>query len=242
MRIFEIKTQHEKLKQLKKFAEWSIGQLGIKKQPNIRYSNDIGEVKDNRTFGSTRSDGEVWVYVGNRNTADVMRTLVHELVHISQFERGTAFDGMGSIKEKQIEDEANALAGRIMRVYGKKHSDIYESKNLRQEESSALNSAYVIPGLPNSDFYKQYRFGVALAGAKGKKNREQEPPDLGASSTWGESMIVIGYGDGIEDIIDDALRSIGMKGSAKVLTSTKHSEESNTVAKGSPVQGFKGFN
>ena len=35
----------------------------------------------------------------------------------------------------------------------------------------ALPGTYTLPELPNSDFYAQYRFGVALAGAKGAKQR-----------------------------------------------------------------------
>lgn len=310
MRINEINNQPSKLAMVKKFADWAIDHLGIKQPPSINYSNDLDKVKDNRTFGSTRSDGAVWVHVGNRNAADVMRTLVHELIHVLQFEKGTATNDMDEDQRQDIEDEANALAGRIMREYGKIDSKIYESKKkskpcclelkqellkhkktdydsidkmmtriakkhsitpkqlhdfwqaeykmspddwikgqlnkleeakLRPDMQSALNSAYVIPGLPNSDFYKQYRFGVAMAGAKGRANREQEPQDLGASSAWGESMIVVGYADGVDEYIDDALKSIGMKGSAKVLTSSKHSHETDSTSTKSPVKGFKGF-
>jgi len=308
MRFNEIK-QPSKLSQVQKFERWACKKLGLVDLPSIKYSDDVELAKKQRTFGSTRSDGTVWVHVGNRTVADVCRTLVHELIHVQQFQEGTATDDMDEEQRQQIEDEANSKAGRIMREYGKLDASIYESKKqsrpccvelkaallknkktdydsidrmmgtiakrhditpkqlhdywqseykmspddwikdnlklteakLRPEQSSALDSAYIIPGLPNSDFYKQYRFGVALAGAKGRKYRDQEPPDLGASSAWGESMIVVGYGDGVDEYIDDALKSIGMKGSAKVLTSTKPSEESKSVPKGSPVKPFKGY-
>ena len=41
--------------------------------------------------------------------------------------------------------------------------------------SRALPSTYSIPALPNSDFYKQYRFGVAIAGARSAEQRKTEP-------------------------------------------------------------------
>ena len=72
----------------------------------------------------------------------------------------------------------------------------------------ALPGTYTIPGLPNSDFYKQYRFGVALAGARGQMEREQDsipPYDFEKETPWGENMIVSAYMDGyIEQDIDYA--------------------------------------
>jgi len=128
MRLHEIKNQQQKVDQLKKFAEWTISQLGIESPPSINYGNDLGHVMKNRSFGSTRSNGEIWVHVGNRNVADICRTLCHELIHHSQFEKGTAFDGMDDEQTQKIEDDANSKAGRIMRTYGKLDATIYESK------------------------------------------------------------------------------------------------------------------
>jgi Zn-dependent peptidase ImmA (M78 family) len=128
MRITEIKTQQQKVDELKKFAEWAIGELGIDVPPSIKYGSDITQVKKRRTYGSTRSDGHIWVYVGDRSPADVMRTLAHELVHHKQFQQGSAFDGMDEEQTQKIEDEANYQAGRMMRVYGKMDDSIYESR------------------------------------------------------------------------------------------------------------------
>lgn len=128
MRIQEIKTQQEKVEQIKRFAEWAIDHLEIESPPDIRYGNDLGQVKSKRTFGSTSSTGDIWVHVGNRNTADGMRTLAHELTHHRQFEQGIATNGMDDEQRLEVEDEANAIAGRMMRAYGKQHESIYESK------------------------------------------------------------------------------------------------------------------
>ena len=49
---------------------------------------------------------------------------------------------------------------------------------LSVDVSRALPGTYTIPGLPNSDFYAQYRFGVAMAGVRGQLERAQDsiPP------------------------------------------------------------------
>jgi Zn-dependent peptidase ImmA (M78 family) len=141
MRISEIKDQQTKVEQVRKFADWAIEQLNIETPPAIKYGNDMTQVNNNRSFGSTRSNGDVWVHVGNRNPADIMRTLVHELIHVKQFELGNATDTMDDEQRQNIEDVANALAGRIMRIYGKEHEEIYESaKKLNSIISEALSS------------------------------------------------------------------------------------------------------
>jgi len=108
----------------------------------------------------------------------------------------------------------------------------------------ALPGTYTIPGLPNSDFYKQYRFGVALAGARGQIEREQDsipPYNFEKETPWGENLIVSAYMDGyIEQDIDYAMKETGVEG-GKRLISTKKSEEAVDVVKGSPVKAFKGY-
>jgi hypothetical protein len=115
---------------------------------------------------------------------------------------------------------------------------------LSVDVSRALAGTYIIPGLPNSDFYKQYRFGVALAGARGQIDRMQDsipPYNFEKETPWGENMIVSSYMDGdIEKDIDYAMKETGVPGK-KVLISTNKSEEAPDVVKNSPVKAFKGY-
>jgi len=138
MRIYEIKQLQSKVDRVKRFAAWAIKELAITGEPKIEYGNDMGRVKTHRTFGSTTSNGAIWTHIGNRNTADIMRTLCHELVHFKQFEDGTATNGMDDEQRLRVEDEANAVAGRLMRAYGKQHEDIYESAVNKQLERQLL--------------------------------------------------------------------------------------------------------
>lgn len=127
MRINELKQSSVKIDDLNRFADWVCDQLKIETMPNIKYGTDLDEVKKKRTFGTTHGNGNIWVYINNRNTADTMRTLCHELIHHKQFEIGTAHDDMSDDENQYVEDEANAIAGRMMREYGAQHSNIYES-------------------------------------------------------------------------------------------------------------------
>jgi hypothetical protein len=107
----------------------------------------------------------------------------------------------------------------------------------------ALPGAFKIPALKNQDPYLQYRFGVAIAGAKGAKQRREDgvPPFDGKESVFGENEIVVSYDPHVVDYIHDALRAMGMPPSDAVQIGTMASEEATDVDTRSPVTGFKGY-
>ena len=114
---------------------------------------------------------------------------------------------------------------------------------ITQDVGLALPGAFKIPALKNQDPYLQYRFGVAIAGAKGAAQRAQDgvPPFDGKESVFGENEIVVSYDPHVVDYIHDALRAMGMPPSDAVQIGTMASEEATDVDKVSPVKGFKGY-
>ena len=107
----------------------------------------------------------------------------------------------------------------------------------------ALPGAFKIPALKNQDPYLQYRFGVAIAGAKGAAQRAKDnvPNFDGKESVFGENEIVVSYDPHVVDYIHDALRAMGMPPSDAVQIGTMKSEEATDVDKVSPVKAFKGY-
>jgi hypothetical protein len=107
----------------------------------------------------------------------------------------------------------------------------------------ALPGAFKIPALKNQDPYLQYRFGVAIAGAKGAAQRAKDDvPDFdGKESVFGENEIIVSYDPHVVDYIHDALRAMGMPPSDAVQIGTMASEEAPDVEKTSPLKGFKGY-
>lgn len=246
MRLTEIKNLDRKIRQLKRFAQWAMTELDIETPPKIEYGHDIERVHRDRTYGSTKGGGHIWVHVGNRTPADAMRTLCHELVHHRQFELGIAHDSMTDEEELAVEDQANALAGRMMRQWGKRHGDIYESRtgSLTHEVADSLPQAFVIPALDSGNPYMQYKFGVAIAGARGAPGRALDniPPfkqsDL--PEVFSDKEVVISFDPHIDQIIDAAMKELGIPGGKRRI-GVKGSRESTDVYNVSPVRGFKGF-
>lgn len=101
---------------LDSFVSFASEKLGIKSLPNIRYKDD----KDNYNSFAAYHPGhkDISVTVNGRHPMDVFRSVAHELVHHSQNEFGRLYDGAGETGSP-IEDEANYMAGRIMRLYAK---------------------------------------------------------------------------------------------------------------------------
>jgi len=111
------------------FIKYSIKNLGLQSPPSsltLSYDND--QAKERRSFGYFDPNSKkIWVYVKNRNMADILRTLAHELVHRKQEEDGRLDINSGKTGSP-IEDEANALAGVLLRNFGKINNSIYEHK------------------------------------------------------------------------------------------------------------------
>jgi hypothetical protein len=241
MRLFEF--QDPRLKKIHRFARWAISKLGIQGEPTINYSNDKGVVDRHRSFGSTKPSGDIWVYLGDRNTADILRTLCHELVHYRQFEKGITMPETDQERHR-VEDQANAIAGRMMRAYGLEHQDIYEGRigSIQPDVAEALPASYAITCLKNQDPYLQYRFSVAIASAKGRAARDKDNiQPFQRASVWGQDEMVVSFDPHIKDWIDDALEQMNYPTTAAKQVASTHSREMTDIYKTSPVQAFNGY-
>lgn len=120
---------------------------------------------------------------------------------------------------------------------------IIEQKDLPSETKDPMQHAYVIPGLPSSNAYNQYRFGVAMARARsdaGTDGLNHNFPAWSDETPFGEDAVVVGMNGGIADVIDQALRMTKTAG-GKRLVSTATSDEPAFVDTASPIKGFKGY-
>ena len=109
-----------------KFAKWAGKVLKIKHMPKIKLSRDHKEASTGHHTGRHIEGTDfIWVYVRNRNLVDVLRTVFHELVHVKQSEMGQIKPG-SSYPGSPIEAEADMLAGKYMKIYGKTNQNIFQ--------------------------------------------------------------------------------------------------------------------
>ena len=105
-----------------------------------------------------------------------------------------------------------------------------------------MPGAWKIPALKNQDPYLQYRFGVAIAGAKGAAQRKKDGvPPFEEDSIFGENEFVVSYDPHTIDYIRDALIAMGLPPSDAIQIANLKSEEMPDVDTVSPVKGFAGY-
>lgn len=116
---------------LKDFIRFCKKELEIQSLPKISLITDPTFVEQARSFGEYNvTEMSIRVYSRNRNLADVCRSLAHELVHHRQSELGLLYDLAGNTGS-DIENDANSIAGIIMREYGKLNVGVYDLKPIK---------------------------------------------------------------------------------------------------------------
>lgn len=103
------------------FVQFACDHLKLQNTPKI----ELVQVRDGNmtTANYCPNTKNIKVYAKGRALFDVARSLAHELVHHKQNVNGEELNGeTGS----DCENEANATAGQIIRLYGKKNPDFYE--------------------------------------------------------------------------------------------------------------------
>jgi cytidyltransferase-like protein len=108
---------------MKKFVEYACNELDIN-EPKIHVINSPTYSQEYKSFGGyIPSEEKILVVVHNRNMADILRTLAHELVHHMQNLNGDELNGEDG---SNTENEANAMAGVLMREFGRENPEIFE--------------------------------------------------------------------------------------------------------------------
>ena len=112
--------------QIRDFMQWCKHKLKLKQElPSIEFSDEKDSEDMHHTGYYNNAEDKLWVYTGNRNLIDILRTVAHEFTHRKQGEQGR-IEADQSYPGSPIEQEADAVAGYLMKLYGKEHPEIVE--------------------------------------------------------------------------------------------------------------------
>ena len=115
------------------FIKFAIEILELQNTPKITFIDDSEVAKNMHSLGAYNSGtNELFIVKSNRLTADILRTLAHELVHLKQDELGMIEPDSGKTGSP-IENEANAAAGILLRQFGEYRPEIFEQLNEAEE-------------------------------------------------------------------------------------------------------------
>ena len=120
---------------------------------------------------------------------------------------------------------------------------ITEERELPPDQADPMRQTFVLPGLPSSDPYLSYRFGMSLARARSDAVADDLNPYIlpwNEEEVFGEYAVVAGMNGTVDPIIDKALRMAGIGGGKRPIGSLT-SQEPPSVDKTSPVRAFKGY-
>ena len=103
------------------FVQFACDHLNINEKPKIM----LVQIRDDNmtTANYCPNSKNIKVYAKGRALFDVARSIAHELVHHKQNINGETLDGTTG---SDCENEANAKAGQIIRIYGQKNPEFYE--------------------------------------------------------------------------------------------------------------------
>ena len=126
--MFTSETQQSDTKSIvKQFAKFCQHQLSMPRLPRIRMVKDADWSAKNGTFGHYDHDSKtLTISVAGRHIMDVLRTMAHELVHAHQ-DKVHGLPATAGKTGSPYENEANAVAGRIMRRWAQQHGDMFDN-------------------------------------------------------------------------------------------------------------------
>jgi hypothetical protein len=113
-------------KKLADFVKFIKNELKLKDVPTISIQNHRNGLKTTANYDYTKENKIIKVCSKNRALVDVMRSLAHELVHHKQWEDGRLNGPKPPDIGGEIEDEANAKAGQLIKMYAKIDETIYD--------------------------------------------------------------------------------------------------------------------
>ena len=153
--------------------------LGMKKTPRIRLRRDPQWCRVNNTFGRYDPDTHsIELSVHDRHIVDILRTLAHEMTHARQNEKIGLPDDAGETGS-EFENEANAVAGQIMRHWAETEPEMFTGEYLKEVDTGQNPQ----PGDPIdwpegtvhvkvSDVYDWYKIGQKISNLDRARSQE----------------------------------------------------------------------
>ena len=118
-----------------KFLPLAMKDLGLTTLPKIVPELHIKSHDGQATFGRFVNDQmSIHLALANRHPVDILRTLAHELVHFKQLTLGKIKDTSG-ITGSPEENQANTIAGIIMRHFNKEYPNAVNMQPIELDES-----------------------------------------------------------------------------------------------------------
>ena len=175
MRAKEFDNPKEKFVDMfRKFLPLAMEVIGLRSLPTFEFENNL-DTGSQPSFGMYSVDNKtLYIALANRHPNDILRTIAHELVHYKQDTEHELNDESGATGSPE-ENEANQVAGIVMRNFNKRYPEFLKSKPVVNESAGDRGD---IPTGPQqqlipfpkgttmvdvSDVYDWYKLGMVIS-------------------------------------------------------------------------------
>jgi Zn-dependent peptidase ImmA (M78 family) len=111
----------------KDFLPLAMEVLELDSLPTMKFEGSL-ELDPQPSFGMyVAGENILFIALKNRHPVDILRTIAHELVHYKQDLAGELHDESG-VTGSEHENQANSIAGIIMRQFNKKYPQYLSTK------------------------------------------------------------------------------------------------------------------
>lgn len=116
--------EEEQRKRIDHFIDFASNHLELNKKPTV-------DLLSSREPGMTTASydtitGNMKVLCGKRAVFDICRSIAHEMIHQKQHQDLGDESQLDGETGSPHENEANALAGQLIRMYGKENPEFYD--------------------------------------------------------------------------------------------------------------------
>ena len=124
------------IKHIKLFIDFAKKYLKLPSLPHIHF---VGSTENKKNAFGHAINNDIYIRLTERHPIDIMRTIAHELIHYKQ--------KLGGIHKAEIkkEDEANAIAGRLMREFDTTYPEVFKDKaikaNMLEDEGGGMTTS-----------------------------------------------------------------------------------------------------
>jgi pyrimidine deaminase RibD-like protein len=189
---------------LHRFYASCVDKLQLKNPPRLRLETTPAWSQENGSFGQYEPETNTLILAtSGRHVLDILRTMAHEMTHRQQDEREPLPIEAGETGSPW-EDQANAMAGRIMRDWAQEQPEMFDGATL--EEASGY--------IPTKKQAKDPRFVMALTKdvRPGAVGREANKLGLETDSQGHPALLTAGLNKLLREFKEQDLFEINMGG------------------------------
>ena len=191
---------------LHRFYRSCVSKLELKDPPRLRLETTPDWSKENGSFGQYESETNTLILAtSGRHVLDILRTMAHEMTHRHQDEKSPLPADAGETGSP-YEDQANAMAGRIMRQWAEEQPDMFDGVTLEESAHAHLSVPPVLYHATYRPLLRSIKRGGL--GGPGSEKKKWEDSIHGAVYLALDPHVAESYAETSDSVPDDWLDEI----------------------------------